>query len=396
MKKVVIALVLLLVVGGIFLFLKREKKEVVVNYIETSGTLEVIETDCSFKIAGKIVDLPVFEGDFIKKGQLIGRLDSEDIDSQINVQKRNIDSVNVQFPKIDIQIKQTDLSVKKEIETAKIKADEAYAKYLSVKSGARDEEIEKAKHLVQQTEHIVENSKKNYERAENLYEKGAISMQERDNSKTSYLSALEENRQAKSAFDLLKAGPKVEDVEVAFKGYNQAVSGYELALSKNYEIQKLGEDKKILTAQLNNAKEQLKSLEIKKFEHKLYSPVEGTVLRKTAELGENITAGGTVLTVGNLNEIYLRGYVAETDLAKVKLGQRCELKTDTYPDKVYNGRITYISDKAEFTPKNLTTKDDRVKLVYRIKISADNFSRDLKPGMIADAFIYFMEDDKAK
>ena len=394
MKKVVIVIIVLLIIGGgVFFFLKSQKKEEIKNYIETSGTMEVIETDCSFRTGGKIVELPVYEGDQIQKGQFIGRLESDEIDRQIQIQKSALDTINVQFPKIDIQLKQTDLSVKKEIESTKIKADEAYSRYQSIKSGSRDEEIERAKHLVEQTKHIVENSKKNYERAENLYEKGAISMQDRDNAKTSYLSSLEESKQAQSALDLLKAGPKMEDIDAALRVYDQAVAGYELALTKNYELQKLSEDKKILTSQLNNAKEQLKLLEVKKFEHKLYSPETGTVLRKTAENGENVTAGSTIITIGNLDEIYLRGYVAETDLAKVKLGQVCDLKTDTYPDKVYKGKITYISDQAEFTPKNLTTKDDRVKLVYRIKITADNSSRDLKPGMIADAFIYFAENN---
>ena len=395
MKKIVVIVIVLLLLGGcIFFFIKkdREKKDVVVNYIETSGTLEVIETDCSFKIAGKIVELPILEGDSITKGQFIGRLSSQSIDQEIIVQKSSIDTIKAQFPKIDIQINQTDISVKKEIENAKIKVDEAYARYESIKSGSRDEEITKAEHLVKQTEHVLLNAKKNYERAENLYEKGAISQQDRDNTKTSYLSAFEESKQAKANLSLLKAGAKSEDIEASFQVYNQAVANYELTLAKNFELKKLEEDKKILNSQLKNAEDGLKLLEVKKSDHKLYSPVTGTVLRKVAEKGENVTAGGTVLTVGNLDEIYLRGYVAETDLAKVKLGQRCELKTDTYPDKIYNGKITYISDKAEFTPKNLTTKDDRVKLVYRIKISADNSSRDLKPGMIADAFIYFMED----
>ena len=399
MKKIVIIVIVLLILGGgIFFFVKkdREKKDVVVNYIETSGTLEVIETDCSFKIAGKIVELPILEGDSITKGQFIGCLSSQSIDQEIAVQKSSIDTIKAQFPKIDIQINQTDISVKKEIENAKIKVDEAYARYESIKSGSRDEEITKAEHLVDQTEHVLLNAKKNYERADNLYDKGAISQQDRDNIKTSYLSAFEENKQAKANLSLLKAGAKSEDIEASFQVYNQAVANYELTLAKNFELKKLEEDKKILNSQLKNAEDGLKLLEVKKSDHKLYSPVTGTVLRKVAEKGENVTAGGTVLTVGNLDEIYLRGYVAETDLAKVKLGQRCELKTDTYPDKIYNGKITYISDKAEFTPKNLTTKDDRVKLVYRIKISADNSSRDLKPGMIADAFIYFMEDDKLK
>lgn len=395
MKKIVVIVIVLLILGGgIFFFVKkdREKKDVVVNYIETSGTLEVIETDCSFKIAGKIVDLPILEGDSITKGQFIGRLSSQSIDQEIVVQKSSIETIKAQFPKIDIQINQTDISVKKEIENAKIKVDEAYARYESIKSGSRDEEITKAEHLVKQTEHVLLNAKKNYERADNLYEKGAISQQDRDNTKTSYLSAFEENKQAKANLSLLKAGAKSEDIEASFQVYNQAVANYELTLAKNFELKKLEEDKKILASQLKNAEDGLKLLEVKQSDHKLYSPVTGTVLRKVAEKGENVTAGGTVLTVGNLDEIYLRGYVAETDLAKVKLGQRCELRTDTYPDKIYNGKITYISDKAEFTPKNLTTKDDRVKLVYRIKISADNSSRDLKPGMIADAFIYFMED----
>ena len=395
MKKIVVIVIVLLILGGgIFFFVKkdREKKDVVVNYIETSGTLEVIETDCSFKIAGKIVELPILEGDSIKKGQFIGRLSSQSIDQEIAVQKSSIDTIKAQFPKIDIQINQTDISVKKEIENAKIKVDETYARYESIKSGSRDEEITRAEHLVDQTEHVLLNAKKNYERADNLYEKGAISQQDRDNTKTSYLSAFEESKQAKANLSLLKAGAKSEDIEASFQVYNQAVANYELTLAKNFELKKLEEDKKILASQLKNAEDGLKLLEVKRADHKLYSPVTGTVLRKVAEEGENVTAGGTVLTVGNLDEIYLRGYVAETDLAKVKLGQRCELKTDTYPDKIYNGKITYISDKAEFTPKNLTTKDDRVKLVYRIKISADNSSRDLKPGMIADAFIYFMED----
>lgn len=399
MKKIVVIVIVLLILGGgIFFFVKkdREKKDVVVNYIETSGTLEVIETDCSFKIAGKIVELPILEGDSIKKGQFIGRLSSQSIDQEIAVQKSSIDTIKAQFPKIDIQINQTDISVKKEIENAKIKVDETYARYESIKSGSRDEEITRAEHLVDQTEHVLLNAKKNYERADNLYDKGAISQQDRDNIKTSYLSAFEENKQAKANLSLLKAGAKSEDIEASFQVYNQAVANYELTLAKNFELKKLEEDKKILNSQLKNAEDGLKLLEVKKSDHKLYSPVTGTVLRKVAEEGENVTAGGTVLTVGNLDEIYLRGYVAETDLAKVKLGQRCELRTDTYPDKIYNGKITYISDKAEFTPKNLTTKDDRVKLVYRIKISADNSSRDLKPGMIADAFIYFMEDDKLK
>ena len=200
--------------------------------------MEVIETDCSFKIAGKIVELPILEGDSITKGQFIGRLSSQSIDQEIIVQKSSIDTIKAQFPKIDIQINQTDISVKKEIENAKIKVDETYARYESIKSGSRDEEITRAEHLVDQTEHVLLNAKKNYERADNLYEKGAISQQDRDNIKTSYLSAFEENKQAKANLSLLKAGAKSEDIEASFQVYNQAVANYELTLAKNFETKR--------------------------------------------------------------------------------------------------------------------------------------------------------------
>jgi HlyD family secretion protein len=94
--------------------------------------------------------------------------------------------------------------------------------------------------------------------------------------------------------------------------------------------------------------------------------------------------------------VWLKAYIGETNLGKVNLGQQVEVVTDTYPDKKYTGKIYYISSEAEFTPKNLQTKEDRVKLVYRIKIALDNPNQELKPGMIADGKIETDENAKVK
>jgi HlyD family secretion protein len=119
----------------------------------------------------------------------------------------------------------------------------------------------------------------------------------------------------------------------------------------------------------------------------LTSPIDGFVLVKSAEAGEYVQVGATVFTVADLRDIWLTAYINETDLGRVKLNQLAEIKTDTYRNKVYKGRISFISQEAEFTPKQIQTTEERVKLVYRIKIQVDNTDLELKPGMPADGYI---------
>ncbi len=119
----------------------------------------------------------------------------------------------------------------------------------------------------------------------------------------------------------------------------------------------------------------------------LYAPQAGVVLAKHAEPGEMLAPGAPVITVGKLDEVWLRGYIPESELGRVKVGQPARVTTDTWPGRVYDGRISFISSEAEFTPKNVQTEKERVKLVYRIKITLPNPKMELKPGMPADAVI---------
>ena len=172
--------------------------------------------------------------------------------------------------------------------------------------------------------------KVDYERAENLFKEGSISAQKRDVAKT-------------------KADADKANVEA-------------------------------LKAELDLANTRLGFAE-------LVSTIDGFVLVKSAEAGENVQVGSTVFTVADLRDIWLTAYINETDLGRVKLNQPVEIKTDTYRNKVYKGRISFISQEAEFTPKQIQTTEERVKLVYRIKIQVDNTELELKPGMPADGYI---------
>jgi len=119
----------------------------------------------------------------------------------------------------------------------------------------------------------------------------------------------------------------------------------------------------------------------------VFSPLSGTVLSKNAEPGEFVAAGTPVVTVADLREVWLRGYIPETDLGKLRLGQEVAVTTDSYPGKKYEGRVTFIAQEAEFTPKSVQTQKERVKLVYRIKVTIANPAAELKPGMPADGAI---------
>ena len=121
------------------------------------------------------------------------------------------------------------------------------------------------------------------------------------------------------------------------------------------------------------------------------SPLTGVVISKNVEPGEYVAAGTPIVTVGDLEHIWLRAYVNETDLGRIKLGQPVRVTADTYPGRVYQGRVSFISPEAEFTPKNVQTDKERVKLVYRVKIDISNSRMELKPGMPADAEILLAE-----
>jgi HlyD family secretion protein len=115
--------------------------------------------------------------------------------------------------------------------------------------------------------------------------------------------------------------------------------------------------------------------------------VDGVVLVKSADVGEVLAAGATVVTIGDIDHPWLRAYINETDLGKVKLGSKAHITTDSYPGKIYGGHVSFISSEAEFTPKQIQTQEERVKLVYRIKIEVDNRLHELKSNMPADAEI---------
>ena len=182
-------------------------------------------------------------------------------------------------------------------------------------------------------------------------------------------------RNAEATLD--KARKDYDRADVLYK--NGAIS------SQQMDAAKTAND--VTLSQVQQAAAALRTFEVKLKDTVIYSPVSGVVLRKNVEAGETVSAGTPVYTIGDLENPWIKVYVKEGKLGLVKLGQKAEIRTDSYPGKIYEGTVTYISSEAEFTPKNVQTQEERVKLVYGVKVSVKNVNDELKPSMPADVKI---------
>jgi len=219
-----------------------------------------------------------------------------------------------------------------------------------------------------------------------LLESTAISQGDYDRAKAQYDRALASLNETRENLKLVKEGPRREQIEQARAAVAEAQQRYELV--KKGPRQETIEQAR---ARLEQARAALGLAETRRDYATLTCPLSGIVLSEHVETGEYVAPGTPVITVGDLQHVWLRAYVNETDLGRVKLGQRVRLTADTYPGKVYDGVLSFIASEAEFTPKNVQTEQERVKLVYRVKIDLANPDMELKPGMPADAEILLHE-----
>lgn len=405
MKKLVVLLLLLTaILGGARFVLGRwpwESARPPARGIEISGTVETVETDASFQIPGKIRRLRIDEGDNVKLGQLIAELDETDLQKQKLAAEHAWKAAQSQIPQLQSRIELSQAQNAARVSQAQGVVAESRARLADLRSGSRPQEVAQARDEVHVAAREVDAARDNLQfaekeagRAERLYRADAMPGEQRDRAANTrdvaearYRQATQRLSQARERLSLVREGPRVGDIEAAQERVSQAESALQLARSGGLETQTLALQRRTLTEQMRQAAATLAYTEAQLQHTRLRSPVSGRVLVKAKEQGEVVSPGTTVVTLGDLEHVYLRAYIGETDLGKVKLDQMVDVTTDSYPDHVYRGRIYYISSQAEFTPKNLQTKDDRVKLVYRIKVALDNPDQELKAGMIADGVI---------
>lgn len=300
-----------------------------------SGTIEGTEIPVQPELGGRIVDLKVQEGQIVKPGDIIATLD----DSQAKIS----------------------------LDTAKSQQIQAQAKLNDLLGGSRAEELRRLEAVVAQANANVaalapslQLEENNLANDQKLYESGALSKQALDAQQNKY--------------DTLKAQYEgaQDNVNAAQASLDQAQAGY---TQPTIQAQK---------AAVDMAAQSVKAAELNLSKLTIKSPSDGQVLYKQVELGQVVNPGTTMVTILDPNDLWIKIYVPEAKLNKVKVGGMVQISVDSYPNKAFKGQIQYVSDQAEFTPKNVQTKEERTTTVYAVKISITEGKDQLKAGMPAD------------
>ena len=353
--------------------------------ILVSGNLELTEVDLSFKIAGKLTELNVREGDWVKKGDVIARLDAAQLMQQLARDEAAVVNAQSQYQQLQTSIEYQRATLESDVAVRRAELSQAQAKLDELLAGSRQQEIQQAQAAVNDTIAWNEAARLDWDRAQTLYRNEDISKSQYDQAQAKYESTQAQLRQAQERFALVKEGPRKEEIEGAKAAVVRAQAAVRQAEANRLELQRKVQELEARRSDIDKARAQVGITKTQIDDTVILAPLEAVVQVKSAEVGEVLAAGTTVVSLGDLDHPWLRAYINETDLGRVKLNQEARLKTDSFANKFYRGRISFISPEAEFTPKQIQTKEERVKLVYRIKIDVDNKAHELKNNMPVDA-----------
>ena len=321
-KKIIPPVVLLIAAGAGFWYYTSRKPVETDGALVASGTVEATDAQLGFQAPGRIVSLTPREGDRVTTGQELARLDRAELEARRAQSEAQVEA--------------------------------AQAALAELESGSRREEIAQARANLAVTEERRQDAERDLARTRRLFEGGAVSREALDKAQVALDVTRAQRTQAVEQLRLVEAGPRQERKAAARAQVTQAeaaVQGVQATLSNT-----------VLTA-----------------------PFDGVVTVRHREPGEVVPAGSPVLTLMDPRSRFVRIYIPENRVGAVRLGTRATITADTYPGKTYPGEVSFIASEAEFTPKSVQTTEERVRLVYEVKVRVTGDAEfELKPGLPAD------------
>jgi HlyD family secretion protein len=382
-----IPILILVAAGAAGFWFWRAGHQTPENEIHLSGNIEMTQVAVAFKQPGRVIALETDEGAAVRKGQVLARAERDTLQRQRERDQAGVASAVGQTDQLRTMIDWQKTSVEREVElrSAELRAVEAQLRNLQ--AGSRPQEIQQAEAALSDARTARTQASSDWERAQKLFRDEDISRAQYEQFKTRFDSTAAAVRQAEQRLSLVKEGPRKEDIEAARAQVSRAQAAVQAAENNRLEIRRRQQELVTRQADVDRARAQVAVLDVQLNDTTVEAPVDGVVLTKNVELGEVVNAGVPILTIGDIAHPWLRAYLTEQQLGRVKLGAKVKVTTDSFPGKVYPGRVTFISSEAEFTPKQIQTREERVKLVYRIKVELDNPNQELKLNMPVDAVI---------
>lgn len=379
-----LGVLLLLVAVGSLVFLGQHQERSADLYY--SGTLESTRSNLSFLVSGRVKQFNLNEGQSVKAGQCIAELEPEEFLARLDQARANMTQAVENRKQLEISLEIYRNTLPAEVSRAESAVKVAAALLAEQERGNRSQDVERARLSFQEAEITLDDAKKDKRRFDDLFQSGYIAEKERDGASLKYETAAKTRQRAAEAFDLAKEGFRKESVDAARARLSEARATLLLSQGNLKKMDAVQADIQASIARINSSESLLNLSEIQLGYTRLLAPFDAMLTSRNVEPGEVVTPGREVISLADLSRIDMKVFVDETQIGKIRPGQKVEVKIDTFPDKKYDGFVSYISPEGEFTPKIIQTRKERVKLVYLVKISLANPNMELKSGMPADAW----------
>jgi len=384
----------------------------VAGTIEASGTIEAEEVVIASEFGGRVAEIQADEGDEVEAGQVLIRLDGDLVEAQMGEAEALVASARANLARVEAGPRPG------EIATAEALLEQAIAARDGAQRGWQDTvalrdnpqelnaQIDEARTQVELAERGVSQAQAQVRTLE--IQRDAHAGAGDDDSKTRYEALDQQVKAAQVAVGIAEeqlAGARTHlenlmgmrnnpiplntTVNQAKARYEDAVAAVQVAQASLDALLAMptAEEVAVAQAQVGQAEAASGMLQVQLEKMTLYSPLSGLVSNRAIHVGETASPGATLMTVASLDEVKLTVYIPENRYGRIQLGQSVSVEVDSFPGKVYLGEVMYISSQAEFTPRNVQTKEERVNTVFAVKILIPNPEHDLKPGMPADATI---------
>jgi HlyD family secretion protein len=323
--------------------------------IQANGRIEGDHVTIASKFPGRVVELSAREGDTVVRDQRVVRLDDVQTRAKVEQARRLVDMIEAQVQAAHASLAVLNLEVPLAIEAAQAKVDSAVA-------------------ALEKTNAVEQEARRDLARMRALLPDQAVSHQLVEQTETRWKAAASDQASAKA------------NLAQARKELSQAELGWKRIQTKEKEVTALEQQREQAEAALAEAESILSDLTIT-------APTNGTITTRMIDVGEVVAAGAPLLELVDLDRLYLKVYVPEVQIGKLRLNLPARIHTDAFPDQPFEATVRYIASKAEFTPKEVQTPDERVKLIYAVKLYLKaNPDHRLTPGLPADAIIRWKED----
>jgi HlyD family secretion protein len=376
MKKSIGLLVALGLVAAV-VWIYWPRSEGVPGILEANGRVEGDQVAVGARVGGRIIRLPVQEGQTLPAGEVIAELSSEQAKAQLEQAEHGVHAAREEVGQAQSRI----AVLEQEIRT-KETAVELAEKESRARIGEAESAVEAARARLPQAQAERQRAERDFDRSRQLLAKGLIATQEADHASTAFQSA------------------KAEE-EVARKQIAQAEENLKLARTttiavelRKRELAQARERLREARAGLEAARARVQTLEARVAQAqadvkdtRVLAPFNGTVLQKLVQEGQVVAPGSPLVTFVDMSKLYVKVYIPEMEIAKVRLGDPARVYVDAFPKKYFEAAASEVSQQAEFTPRDIHMKDERVKLVFAVKLALKNPQGFLKPGMPADVKI---------